>query len=464
MKRFEYQLIRALFTSGALAGMCTAIHGCGETAQAVDAPQVGVIAQPLGLTELAQQCGFVCPGGTDADGVKVKTLLEGNASISGVPAVDGFFSSVLDFQTAANGVSAGIDAELDAIRADFQLPATGDLGVALKAKLNANLVAGFGLEVSPPVCKADFRAELDAAARCDVSATPGMVSVDCKGGCDVEAKADVQCDASAELSCTLNSPEVECKGQCTGTCSTPRVAAQCTGTCKGDCVGECSAWVKDASGAAKCQGQCTGTCSGSCEVAVTGDAGCSGTCSGECTLTRAPSAGCEGGVRAQCKATGSASIKCDTKCDGEFDPPMVKAECQAKVHADAKLKVQCTPPHVAFNYRIKANLGLTVTEQVRFEAAMKSLIDVRLPALKLAMKRSELVNDAGVELGTASGGAFKAAIDATRKSASADIKVLFGLGCAADQLPNVKRAIDASTAKLQASVNTAQQITNALNI
>jgi hypothetical protein len=463
MKRFEYQLIRALFTSGAIAGMCTAIHGCGDAAQAVDAPQVGVITQPLGLTELKQQCGFVCPGDTDADGVKVKTLLEGNASISGVPSVDGFFSSVLDFQTAANGVAAGIDAELDAIRADFRLPATGDLGVALKAKLSANLVAGFGLEVSPPVCKADFRAELDAAARCDVSASPGMVSVDCKGGCDVEAKADIQCDASAELSCTVNSPEIECKGECTGTCSTKLdVAAACTGTCKGTCVGECSAY-EDAAGTV-CQGQCSGTCKGSCEVAVTAEAKCSGNCSGECTETRAPSAGCKGGVRAQCKATGSASIKCDTKCDGEFEPPMVKAECQAKVHADAKLKMQCTPPHVAFNYRIKADLGLSIEEQVRFEAAMKSLIDVRLPALKLAMKRSELVNDAGVGLGAASGGAFKAAIDATRKSSSADIKVLFGLGCAADQLPNVKRAIDGSTAKLQASMNAAKQITNALSI
>ena len=464
MKRFEYQLIRALFTSGAIAGIGTAIHGCGSAAQAVDTPQVGVTAQAIGIGDLGKQCGFVCPGGTDADGVKVKTLLEGNASISGVPSVDGFFSSVVDFQTAANGVSAGIDAELDAIRADFQLDPSLDIGVALKAKLTANLVAGFGLKVSPPVCKADLRAELDAAARCDASVSGGKASVECKGGCDVEAQAQIDCGANAELRCTVNKPEVQCMGECTGSCSTQlAVAAACSGTCKGECVGECSAYVKDASGNAVCQGQCSGTCKGSCEVEVSAGASCSGTCNGECTMTP-PNASCEGGVRAQCKAMAGASIKCDTKCEGEFEPPMVKAECKAKVHADAQLKVQCTPPRVAFTYKLNAGISAKVEERIRFEAALKSLIDVRLPALKLALKRSESVHDAGLGLGVAATGAFKDAIVATSTAASADIKVLFGLGCAIDQLPNVKKAIDTSTAKLQASVSTAEQITKALNI
>jgi hypothetical protein len=235
----------------------------------------------------------------------------------------------------------------------------------------------------------------------------------------------------------------------------------CQGTCEGSCDGECSAYVKDSSGAAKCAGKCSGKCTGKCRAEVTADASCKGTCSGECSYTP-PEANCEGAVKAQCKAKANASIMCDTKCDGDFQPPSVKAECQAKVHADAKLNVQCTPPHVAFNYKLKASIAGDIKARVKFEAALKALIDVRLPALKAALKRSDLVVSAGADLSAAAGGALKGAV--TTAQANAGVRVKVGLGCALIALPDVSKIVDGSTANLKRSVDAAGQINAALSI
>ena len=459
MKRFRYRPLSALCMLGAICGIGIGVSGC-EVARANDTPEVGLKQEAIDLGDLgdlAKQCGFVCPGDKGAD---IKGLIEGNASISGVPSVDGFFTSVLKFQDAAKGVAAGIDAELAAIRADFQLPADAEIGAALKAKLDANLEAGFGIKVEPPQCKADFKAELQAAARCDATVTPGTAKIECKGGCDVQASAKVMCDASAELRCTMSAAEFDCKGECTGTCTVDVNAdAGCQGTCEGTCMGTCSAYVKDASGMAKCAGQCQGMCTGKCKAEVSADASCKGKCNGECTYTP-PEANCEGAIRAQCKAKANASIMCDTKCDGEFEPPKVKAECEAKVHADAQLNVQCTPPHVAFNYKIKASV--TGEARLRFEAALKALIDVRLPALKAALRRGDLVTSAGADLSVAASGAFKAAVDTAAGKAS--LRAKFGLGCAALQLPDVSKIVDGSTANLKRSADAAAKINSELKI
>src|SRR5438552_8955702 len=71
-------------------------------------------------------CGFGCPGQV-SDGVKIKGVADGNAAITGVPSIDAFFGAVINFQSAADGVNAGIEAQLDAIKADFGLAANADL-------------------------------------------------------------------------------------------------------------------------------------------------------------------------------------------------------------------------------------------------------------------------------------------------------------------------------------------------
>ena len=463
MKPFNYRPLTALLAFGAVSGIGPNLAG-GGGAYAADTPDVGLVQQEIDLGDLAGQCGFACPGDEDADGNKVKTLAEGNVNISGIPSIDGFFASVVNFQVASKSVVAGINTQLEGIRADFELGAGDDVGKLLQAKLEANLDAGFSLKVEPAQCKVDLQAEFKAAARCDVKATPGMLSVDCKGGCDVDVKVP-KCSAEAELRCTVQQPEIKCEGECTGKCSVDfKAAAACNGQCNGTCDGTCSAYVKDSMGKAQCAGSCSGMCTGSCDVDVSADAKCDGKCRGECTVTKAGDAGCEGGVRAQCRGKAGAAIKCDTKCDGEFTPPMVDARCQAKAHADAKLNVQCTPPRVALQYRLKASL--MGEARLRFQNALDSLVTVRLPGLKAAVARSSIVQDAGKDIlaAAANGGSFKDAVVAAKAKGSADLKFVFGITCAAEQVDDVADILKDSADKLAASLKVAGTVQSSLKI
>lgn len=463
MKPFKYRRLTALLTFGAISGIGTSV-GSGNEAYAADTPVVGVSRQALDLEDLAKQCGFACPGDEDEDGIKIKTLKEGNAAVSGIPSIDGFFNSVLNFQVAAKSVSTGITAELEGIRGDFGLAATGEVSALLKAELEAKLDAGFKLQVQPPDCKADLQAEFRAAAQCDAKVTPGMLSVQCEGGC--EANIDVpECGVDAELYCTVQSPEVACMGQCTGTCTLELdAAAACNGTCHGECTGGCSAYVKNASGNAECAGSCSGMCKGSCDVEVSADATCDTKCRGECKVKKEGTANCKGNLKAECRGKAGASIECKTKCDSEFEPPKVDAKCEAKVQADAKLSVQCTPPRVALQYRLNASAFVDLKARVRFESALKSLIKVRLPALKAAVARSKSVGDAGSDLGTAAKGAFKGAIADAKAEGGVDVKFLFGLDCAGKQIDAVEEIITTSTKAVTDAVSAAGKIETALKI
>jgi len=97
---------------------------------------------------LAKTCGLACPGDT-VDGVKLAGIAEGNASISGVQPVDSFFAAVVNFKSSADGVSDGIQAQLDAIRADFGIKADADLAAGLKAQFDANLTAKLDIDYEP---------------------------------------------------------------------------------------------------------------------------------------------------------------------------------------------------------------------------------------------------------------------------------------------------------------------------
>jgi len=204
-------------------------------------------------------------------------------------------------------------------------------------------------------------------------------------------------------------------------------------------------------------------CKGSCEAQVAGDAQCMGTCRGECTVTKEAKAGCDGGIRAQCTKP-SGTVKCNTKCDGNFDPPMVDAKCQAKVQADAKLNVQCTPPRVALNYRLKASV--TGDARFRFENALQSLVTVRLPGLKAALARSAIVGEAGKDIldAAADGGSFKKAVAEAKAKGGIDVKFLFGLGCAVEQVDDVRNILKSSTDLLSNSLSSAAKIEATLKI
>src|SRR5690349_4644778 len=88
------------------AGLLLLVAGAFST-QACDGKD-----SPLG--DLAEQCGLTC----DAKGI-----VEGNASVSGIPNVDAFFAAVVNFNAKASLVSGNIDAELLKIKAALGLEA-----------------------------------------------------------------------------------------------------------------------------------------------------------------------------------------------------------------------------------------------------------------------------------------------------------------------------------------------------
>ena len=458
--RFQYRLAQRSAVIVAACSLLGGAAGCGQ-AEARTQPPVASTAQALDVTDIAAQCGLVCPGGTDDKGVEVKGIAEGNAAISGVASVDAFFASVINFQGAATGVAGGVKAQLDAIRGDFGIAADADLAAELKAQISANIEGALTVDYQEARCEADVQATLQAQARCDAEFDPGKAMVECKGSCDVEASADAKCDADADLECTFTPPDLKCMGSCSGTCSADfSAAADCSGKCTGSCSGSCSAYVDDGNGGTQCAGKCDGMCTGHCDFEVAGGAMCEGECKGECTVTN-PSGGCEGGIKAQCKAHADAMVMCDGKCEGDFEPPMAKAECQASAKADAKVNVQCTPPKVAISYKLKAVASADVQAQAKFEAALKTLASTRLPALLAEIKRGESVVDAGAGLATSAGGSVMGAVQAAA-GGNLSVKATFGLGCAVKELPKVGNVITSASADLKAQLTAAGKLTAAL--
>jgi hypothetical protein len=400
---------------------------------------------------LQQLCGFTCPGDT-VDDVKIGGVAEGNASISGVPSVDAFFSATLAFQSAANGVSDGIQAELDLIKADFGIE--GDLAAGLKTAFDANLEAGVKFEFQPPRCAVDAQASFEASAKCDASISGGKVEVDCRGSCEASLDAEFECDANAELYCTVTAPEIKCEGECQGSC-TGEVGAElnCGGTCRGKCEGECTAF-SDAAGT-QCAGTCKGMCQGKCEAQLTAAAECKGTCRGECTA-KAPEAGCMAAVSAECRGKADATFKCEGRCEGEFEPPMVSAECKASAKAQASVNIECTPPRLGMTYAFKAGAS------AEFKAALTSLVEVRLPALTQARSKAKLVANAGEGLGAAAREAIGGAVAALRGEVK--LKLYYSLQCATEQLPAARKIIQDSTDELSDMLNDSKKVTEMLGL
>jgi hypothetical protein len=410
------------------------------------------LALDQAAVQLGKQCGIdvECESG----------IAEGNASVSGVASIDTFFQSVLNYRSRAENVSAGIEAELAAIRADFGIGANANLRSELEARIEANVDGELHVVAEPARCAVDARATLEAQAKCDASIDPGTASVECKGVCEVEATAQARCDANAELQCTVTAPSVECKGQCQGSCEVAlEAAAKCEGTCTGECSGECSAY-SDEQGT-QCAGTCDGMCEGTCKAELMAAATCSGKCEGECTAKPAE-AGCEGAIRASCKAEANAEVKCQGRCVGEFEPPMAKAECEASAKAEAKLNVECTPPRLAVDYKLKANADAAAS--AKFSAGVRNL-RARLPALLAAVDRAKLVAQAGEGLAADATGAVKGGVETASEAAvKGNLRVIFGLQCATDQLDDVDSAISDSNARLSAALNEAGALKGALSL
>lgn len=380
-----------------------------------------------------QLCGFTCPG-DKVDGVKIGGVADGNASITGVAKVDAFFAATINFQSAANDVSNGIQDQLNLIKADFGIT-EGSLADGLEKQFQANLQAGVKYEYQPARCAIDAQATLEASAKCDAEVSGGTATVECKGSCAAEVTAEAKCDVDADLYCTVSGPEIDCQGECQGSCTAELTAeAKCDGTCRGTCSGNCSAYSD--SGATQCAGTCEGMCKGSCEAKLAAAAKCEGKCHGECTA-KPPTAGCEGAVRAECRAHANATFECKGKCTGDFEPPKVEADCSATAKAQASVNVQCSPPRLGVTYAFKLDAD------PKFKSALTTLLDVRLPALLQATGKAKIVATAGDGLRVAANGAVKSSVDTLKSKTS--FKVKYGLLCAADQLDDAEDMISQAT-------------------
>ena len=438
--------------------------GCGKDSPGLpDLGDSGVPGLPGGggnnpLLEAIKPVAEACDIDVDC---KAGGIAKGNASISGVASIDAFFQSVINFQAKADNVSAGITAQLEAIRTDFGIAADANLATELDAQFKANLKGGLVVKAEPAKCAVDAQATVEASARCDVMVDPGKATVKCNGSCELDADAKVECDAMAELQCTATAPSIKCEGTCSGTCEAELTAeAKCEGTCSGSCSGECSAY-SDKEGT-QCAGTCDGMCKGSCKAVAKADVACEGKCEGECTA-KAGGAMCEGSARASCKAMGSVMAECHGRCDGEVEPPKASAECEASAKAEAKVNVECTPPRVEINYTLKADLEAGA--KAKFEAGLRNL-EVRLPALLASLKKASFVADAGKGLAADATGAVKGGVNAAidEVGAKGNFKVVFGLQCALGELGAVKNAIADSSENLSSSVSAAGKVTAALGL
>jgi hypothetical protein len=300
--------------------------------------------------------------------------------------VKAWVDSLAALQTAADGVQAEWLSVCNAINGDVGLDTTrttaADACGVLNTYIQADLQKGITLTltVSPPECEADLsvqascEADCQASASCDVTAhcEAGKLVVGCNGTCSAECDVtapSVACMGSCQGSCTATAA-VSCMGECSGSCTAPMwtgtcdagcsasfsgsCGGNCTGmcdgssmsgaACKGKCVGSC-----DAKASGSCQAMCTGMfsggqcmamCTGSCNVAA--GASCSGMCNGTCSYTPG-TATCMG----QCHGSCSAEVSSPT-CTGKLDCS-ASATCHGDCQAQAKAKLECSPPQVSFD-------------------------------------------------------------------------------------------------------------------
>jgi hypothetical protein len=425
-----------------LAGLVFAVVGAMSTQACGEDGAPGL----PGTEELLQECGLVCAS---------EGIAEGNASISGIPNIDAFFSAVVNFNSKANLIAGNINGELAKIKASVGLEANApaaDIEAAIIAKFSLDAEAGVKIAYEPAKCAVSAKATLEATAKCDASVDPGKASVECKGSCEAEASVEASCDAEAEVKCVGTAPMLACEGTCKGGCEL-EAAASCEGTCKGTCSGTCSSGDSE-----NCNGSCDGMCEGTCET--TASVECSGKCKGECTYTP-PDAKCEAGATVKCEAKAGASVQCQGKCEGEFEPPMAKAECQASAKAEASVAVECTPPSIGVSYQFEA--GLTAAAQAEAQANLEAfLVSFKgsMSVIVAQLAQGELVVKAGADIGSKGVAAVQGAVEAIDVDAS--LKVGVGVTCALGELPKVAGAMKASTDDLKASVEAAGELTASL--
>lgn len=457
----------AVFTAPVAAmAMLTSSQVVNESVRGAAAKGLMAAGEKGQLEDLAELCGLECGD-----------FAKGEASVTGVGSIDAFFGAVLTVESKTLSVESEIKATLGQmatilgaeVAAGASLDATADAVVTAFATFKGQIDGNIEFKYQPPKCSVSIDATLDAKAKCEAQATPGKVDVACKGECVAEANVEppacegevkctgtapsFACNGSCEGSCELDA-NVKCEGTCSGTCELDGTAA-CDGECLGDeeggmCTGECKL-----NAGAKCEG----TCKGSCELS--GGASCQGKCKGECTYDPGE-AQCNG--RVSCTpGNANATVMCNGECKGEVEPPMVKAECEASVKAEAEMSAECTPPSVGLDYQLKADFdfdaGAGVDARAVFAAKLEAFAQAYGKLLAQGQKLEAIVR-ASASLGDAGADAI---VDAGKK-ASGDFAVTFKLAtCLPGAISDATGKLSASAGKLEASGNAIVKITGAIS-
>lgn len=437
--------MKKFYSSLAMLAVLPALASCGD-----DLPN------PLGGV-----CDLSCKG-----------VVEANGSVSGIASVDAFFTAALKFKGQAGILEADIRGILAEMALSLGLDASGSVS-DLAGRIEGHIKGGFGgnieggikINFEPPRCEVNAQATLQASARCDASVDPGKASVECHGGCVVEAEAAASCEG--ELKCTGKAPSFECEGSCEGTCNLS-AGGKCEGTCSGSCnlevAGKCDGECKGSTDeGGNCTGECElnagakceGTCTGSCELNVAAE--CEGECKGSCTYEPGE-ASCDGELT--CEASANAMVECKGECKGEVVPPKVKAECEASVKAEADFSAECSPPSLDVDYRLAADGEANASAEARleFEAQLQGFVKA-FGKLQAKAAKLKLVANAGGDLLVAADGAVKGAADAV---AGGSVGAALGAQCALGALGETKKLIGDASKSVEASVGAVGKIGGAV--
>ena len=323
--------------------------------------------------------------------------------------VSTFLRATADFTRATADLESGLLDTCKSIGGALGMSAgelSGDLRttcMAVRDKVRAEMAAvGEGIEIqviaTPPRCEVSIEAYAGCVAECDVNVQPGSLEVQCEGGEIVG-----QCSAECQGSCAVE-VRGRCQGRCDGTCS-----ASCSGSCYGTCEGNCAATNADG----QCEGRCDGTCHGTCS------AGCQGTCEGTCWVEG--QASCQGECRGGCSVEYTRP-----RCETDYTPPQVDADCHASCDARFQAQAQCQPGELQVN--------VTGTEDERVARLRAAFQHFR--QLGVLKERARRVRDAGQEL--------VASARRLRGTAQAGVEALACVAEAALVIPNAAASVSVS--------------------
>jgi hypothetical protein len=255
--------MKKFYSSLAMMAVLPALASCGDGKSPLD----GIEPPPV------PGCELECKG-----------VVEASGSVSGIAKVDSFFTAALKFRGQATALQADVTGTLGEMAGALGLDTSGS-AADIAGRIDAHITGGFDgkidggitIKFQPPRCEVSAEATLQASARCDVKVDPGKASVECHGGCVIDAEAKASCEG--EVKCTGKLPSAKCEGSCEGSCEL-EAGAKCEGTCSGSC---------ELDGTAACDGECQGdtddggNCTGECKLNA--GAKCEGECKGSCELS-----------------------------------------------------------------------------------------------------------------------------------------------------------------------------------